>query len=196
MAETKLTPESAAVWRAIGQYTAAQAACLLLNLEPESDSLHDLSGAPLAMGTRIKERFNLTDPKQSRIFIDLDDPPPSRDELTLAQLESFAHEIGIHRALILSTNPPESPDADRLLAENAELKARIAMLEGERLEPDPRHRRTLLRIIAALMDQAKIDDAMPAKTAAHALNSVLEKTGRAMKADTIANVIEDAREVD
>lgn len=62
-------------------------------------------------------------------------------------------------------------------------------------EPDPRHRRTLLRVIAALMKQARVED-LPGKTVAHAINATLDETARGMKADTIAAVIKAAREID
>ena len=52
----------------------------------------------------------------------------------------------------------------------------------------------MLRIIGALADLAGIDDAMPPKRAAHAINSKLESMGqKGMKPDTIAAVITAAR---
>ena len=70
-------------------------------------------------------------------------------------------------------------------------KGKGVCVEGE---PDPRHRKTLLRIIGALADLAGIDDAMPPKRAAHAINSKLESMGqKGMKPDTIAAVITAAR---
>lgn len=93
---------------------------------------------------------------------------------------------------------------DRLIAcldENATLHKEKSRLIMDALanpdfehEPDPRHRKTLLRIIGALADLAGIDDAMPPKTAAHAINSKLESMGqKGMKPDTIAAVVTAAR---
>lgn len=62
-------------------------------------------------------------------------------------------------------------------------------------EPDPRHKKTLLHIIAALLDLADIDPSESPKTTAHAINAKLELRGAPMKADTIAQVIRDAREL-
>lgn len=98
---------------------------------------------------------------------------------------------------------PQSVDAsidseaihDQMLAlmdENMRLRREIGT--GE---PDPRHRRTLLRIIGALLDLAEIDPEEAPKTTAHAINAKLElKIGRGMKADTIADVIKAARAID
>ena len=59
---------------------------------------------------------------------------------------------------------------------------------------DPRHRKTLLRIIAALLEQAKVTADLPDKTTAHALNACLDRLGvKRMKPDTIADVIKAAR---
>lgn len=65
------------------------------------------------------------------------------------------------------------------------------------MEPDPRHRRTLLRVIAALMKQAKIDREMSPNKVADIINSLLrELVLTEMKNDTIARVIQAAREID
>lgn len=74
------------------------------------------------------------------------------------------------------------------------LQEEVASLRETLKEPDPRHRKTLLRIIAALLELAEIDDTTPAKTAAHEINAKLEGMGQTpMKPDTIATVINDAR---
>lgn len=63
-------------------------------------------------------------------------------------------------------------------------------------EPDPRHRKTLLRIIAALLDLAKFDPNEAPTTTARKVKDELERKGATMKPDTIAAVIRDARELD
>ena len=79
----------------------------------------------------------------------------------------------------------------KTMEDNIRLRRELA---AEREEPDPRNRKTMLRIIGALADLAGIDDAMPPKTAAHAINSKLESMGqKGMKPDTIAAVITAAR---
>lgn len=79
----------------------------------------------------------------------------------------------------------------KALAENARLRRELA---AEREEPDPRNKKTLLRIIGALAELAGLDDTMPPKRAAHAINSQLESMGqKGMKPDTIAAVITTAR---
>lgn len=115
----------------------------------------------------------------------------------------IARETG--NLYILSPELAEKEEALRLEREHSEAMAALKQgrlpppppkgkgvcVEGE---PDPRHRKTLLRIIGALAEMAGIDDDMPAKTAAHAINSKLESMGqRGMKSDTIAAVITDAR---
>ena len=90
---------------------------------------------------------------------------------------------------------PEDAAAELRLVEALDENARLRReLAAEREEPDPRNRKTMLRIIGALADLAGIDDAMPPKRAAHAINSKLESMGqKGMKPDTIAAVITAAR---
>lgn len=68
--------------------------------------------------------------------------------------------------------------------------------DDDESEPDPRHRKTLLRIIGALAELAHLDGTMPAKRVATMINSQLDSMGqKKMKDDTIAQVIADARAV-
>lgn len=95
-------------------------------------------------------------------------------------------------------NPATSPDGAAIelrLLESMEEKNRLRReLADEREDPDPRHRKTLLRIIGALAGLARIDDTLPPKTAAHAINSRLSDLGqKGLKPDTIAAVITAAR---
>ena len=71
-----------------------------------------------------------------------------------------------------------------------------AAARSDDTEPDPRHRKTLLRTIAALLDLLEIDPDEPPKTTAHAVNAKLELKNRGMKPETIAAVIKAAREID
>jgi hypothetical protein len=106
---------------------------------------------------------------------------------------------------------PSSPstrlELAKALTEIERLKRELA---AERKETDPRHRKTLLRIIAALLETAKgelppegqagrrlqsvpLHD-LPPKTAARAINIQLEKMGqKAMDEKTPMQVIADAR---
>ena len=116
---------------------------------------------------------------------------------TLEALKAEAPEEG-GKDSELEANPEASPEdaATELrlveaLDENTRLRRELA---AAREEPDPRHRKTLLRVIGALLELAKIDDTMPAKTAAHAINARLNSMGqKPMKPDTIAAVITAAQ---
>ena len=169
MADEKLTPISAALWRALGEYiqpdplfveptyTPTQAAWLLLDREPLT-SRRDEPAPPVVevLAGTLEPRLPIG---QKRFGID--------------ELRQFAKELGL-KPVILNNKPSRNDDA----------------------EPDPRHRKTLLRIIAALLDLAEIDPDEPPTTTAHAVNAKLGLKGRGMKPDTIADVIRDAREID
>jgi hypothetical protein len=96
MTHTQLTPDSAAVWRSIGEYSADQAACLLLNIEPER-SYFAHSGKGRALAVRIEQRFGI------------EDTGILTDPISLSSLEAFASEIGITDSLLFRPQPPEQP---------------------------------------------------------------------------------------
>ncbi|MBK1716842.1 hypothetical protein [Thiocystis violacea] len=190
MADEKLTPSEVAIWRATRAYTPAEAAWLLMDKAPQTIWIDDTKGAAFALACQIREEFRTSDygafgtPRESIAFDVRYEGEfrgiatiegGRRQRITFDELRQFAEQRGL-KPMILSAQEPAGADDDR--------------------EPDPRHRKTLLRIIAALMKLAKIDSDMATKTAAHAINSVLEETGRSMKPDTIARVLNDAREVD
>ncbi len=86
MTTSKLTPSSAAQWRSIGQYTAAQAASLLLGMEPDDSP----SPKATALAARIAERFNLRPP--GPVIRRKGDPtPPRRTHINFDELERFAY---------------------------------------------------------------------------------------------------------
>ncbi len=79
--------------------------------------------------------------------------------------------------------------------ERDSLRETVDRLTVDNAEPDPRHRKTLLRIIGALLDLAEIEPNEPPKTTAHEVNAKLELQGGGMKPDTIAEVIRAARQL-
>ncbi len=87
-------------------------------------------------------------------------------------------------------------DVNRLEQENATLRAQLEVSGRNDREPDPRHRKTLLRIISALLDLAEVASSEPPKTTAHDINAKLELKGCSMKPDTIADVIRTDRDTD
>ncbi len=179
MADQKITPSEAAEWRAIGEYTATEAAWLLMDIDPKTTWIDETKGhrRVQALACRIRDRFKISD-YGNWGTAEMMRGDPTRQRTTLVELRQFAEEAGMH-PIILS-------DAQPMGAEAA---------NPDDTEPDPRHRRTLLRVIAALMQEAKLKD-VPDKRAAHAINSILDLTGQGMKADTIAAVIKAAREID
>lgn len=103
----------------------------------------------------------------------------------------------------VEANPGESPPNPAsiqdnymtLLKENIGLKRQLAERNQPEIEPDPRHRKTLLRIIGALLAETKMDEAMTPTAVGNAINSRLEAMGQKPldPKKTIAPAIKDAR---
>lgn len=139
----------------------------------------------------------------------LDHESDIEDDLAWSRIDRLRALRAIYAAGIdpfESEDPPASAADRKDEPSSANVRAELAKaltevermkreLAAERENPDPRHRSTLLRTIAALLQMARIDDTMPPKTAAHAINSRLKDMGqKEMKADTISTVITDARQ--
>lgn len=107
MTEGKLTPSKAALWRSIGQYTAAEAAWLLMDEAPQTTWIMGAygtntgtKGPALAMAFQVRDRFHLSD-----------DPRVRRQRITLAELHLFAEERGLKPMILCD---PEPVDADSM----------------------------------------------------------------------------------
>jgi hypothetical protein len=164
-------------WRHIPHVARWQAAALSLNINP--DELQDRREcdtrriADQAKRAEFDRRLRIINAQRYDVL----GSDPNTRAIGLARFAAWALSIGwdIPRELRALTEPPKRRAAD----------------DGE---PDPRHRKTLLRIIGALLDLAEIDPDEPPKTTAHSINAKLELRGAGMKDDTIAKVIRDARD--
>lgn len=176
------TPDYPA-WDMVSEFEPLQAAFLWLDIEPETAYRHKAPPKVQAIADTLTERAREQGNTQTGYL--------SRESLV-----EFAKSKGVEPPFLF----PETrelrcsvSDIQALKAERDSLRAMVDRMAADNAEPDPRHRKTLLRIIGALLELAKIDPDMPAKTAAHAINSRLELKGGGMKADVIADNIKDAR---
>lgn len=192
MSDSKLTPSSAAYWRSIGQYTAAQGARLLLVMEPQGERISDTTGKARALARRIAERFNLRDPgslvitrRKSSWPSYADDhnlgtakqAPAKRTTISLAELERFAYEAGL----------TDSP-----------LFSKAAAKKEPAADMDPRERTSLLLLVGVLAEMQGLELSQPHKAAEAITNrrdQILPANANGLRnIKTIAKYLKEASE--
>lgn len=194
--ETALTAEGAKYWLRSYHWSHVEAAYLLHGHDPRSvaaggdllaivaDTLAEIArtSGPRAVASTASPNVRPRHPTYA-----CDQWPPAK------WLEAW-RIAGRPIPAVLSeaeANPEAATDLRLVeaLDENARLHRELA---AAREEPDPRHRRTLLRIIGALAKLAEID-ANNVKRGAEEINAKLEGMGqKPLDWKTVARVIQDA----
>lgn len=144
MADTKITSSEVAMWRAVGVYTAAQAAWLLIDREPQTMWIRDTEGMAFTLACRIQERFRTSDYGEfgPRNGFPSDVAPlvsqivdPGRLHVTLDELRLFAEECGM-RPTILCDDEPEQMQGWPYTHDTKLLKAARWVIETYSGQPD------------------------------------------------------------
>ena len=137
-----MTVAEVSEWRAVGGYTATEAAWLLLDLNAQTTWIGETKDPRrvLSLAFRVRDRFGISDHGNFGTADMIRNAPPTRQRITLAELCMFAAEIGLTPVIC---NPdaaarevePTKPTIETLSAghpeENTEAIKRALEIERE-----------------------------------------------------------------